>query len=665
MRKKLARVLLTVFVCFFLSAGMSAGYDPGGPIPEGLHPKMPLNYTEADVDAIVTVEAQTIAPFRDLASYGVNKSSIPSRYDCNNIKFIRYRLNNATLGLTSNPVNANYADMGFLMVPGVVEGANGFEYIARNLIYKAYKNKGLKVEVWAMDRRNNCIEDRVGADKVEAMYNAAIAPGSAGGSTITQAEEDAMMDAAIGYYYKHAAINGKTFDGWYSSAKVPYLSEFGLRMDTEDMFQIIKAMVPNQADRKKKVFVGGHSLGGMHTGLFASWDFDGNPNTLNDAGFNNTAGLFAFDSVVTPVDNAVNEVLKGFIPVLGDYGIEIGENLTWPVYEAALVGLRTGIIPRIIEGQLANAFVGSPIGPEAMTLIEAVGALAYALPDKEHTTVRKIYPFMGDDVKDLLQKFISRDQAMYDAKWPTITDFRLTNAALLGLLFDDSYSSIGMIQTSMGFMYSDAGGGVAPKGEISSLNFNSLLFGTAPQLFVPTNAGPVKCETHSFLWMKWQACQITGPGPLYRWADFDQVARPGDDYTDTTGTLTYTTYKNEGSGIQSLGRAMFKGDSNLVEWYFSVRRLVDFLAAVADWAPSYGLNTYHKDKALNNMPVIEFLAENGVIVGNFLQNNLPVNPVIIQGLNHMDPMFASANTNYRDDDDVIGMLLGWAVDNVK
>lgn len=665
MRKKLVYVLSTLILFFFLCSGICLGYDPSGPIPEGLHPKMPLNYTEADVDAIVTMESQTIAPMRDLAAYGVNKYLIPSKYDCNHIKFIRYRLNNATLGVTSNPVNANYADMGFLMVPGVVEGANGFEYIARHMIYKAYMNKGLRIEVWAMDRRNNCVEDRVGADKVEDMYNAAILPSSDGGTAITQAEEDAMIDMAAGYYYKNYYINGKKFDGWYTSSNLPYLSEFGLRMDTEDMFQIIKAMVPSQADRKKKVFVGGHSLGGMHTGLFASWDFDGNPNTLSDAGFNNTAGLFAFDSVVTPVDNAVNIVLKGFIPVLSDYIIGFGENLTWPVYEAALAGLRMGIVPRIIEGQLANAFVGSPIGPEAMTLIEAVGALAFALPDKEHTAVRQFYPYLGSDVKELLRKFISRDQEMYDAKWPTILDFRLTNAALLGLLFDDDYSSIGMIQTSMGFMYSDGSGGVAPKGEISSLNFSSLLFGSSPELFVPTNAGPFKCETHKFLGFTWQTCKITGPGPLYRWADFDQVARSGDDFKDTTGTVTFTTHTNEGSAIQSLGRAMFKGDSNLVEWYFSVRRIVDFLAAVADWAPLYGLNTYHKDKAMKNMPVIEFLAENGVIVGNLLQQDLPVNPVLLKGLNHMDPMFASANTNYRNDDDVSEQLLDWAENSMN
>lgn len=109
---------------------------------------------------------------------------------------------------------------------------------------------------------------------------------------------------------------------------------------------------------------------------------------------------------------------------------------------------------------------------------------------------------------------------------------------------------------------------------------------------------------------------------------------------------------------------MFRGESNLAEWYFGLRRLVDMLAAVSDWGPLYGINTCHQHKALQDMPVIEFIAEEGVIAGNILQQSLPVNPVFIRGANHMDPMWASSNTGYRDDDNVIDMLLDWAQENL-
>lgn len=137
------------------------------------------------------------------------------------------------------------------------------------------------------------------------------------------------------------------------------------------------------------------------------------------------------------------------------------------------------------------------------------------------------------------------------------------------------------------------------------------------------------------------------------------------NYTDTNATLTYTTYSNEGSPLSGLARAIFQGDPNLLEGYFSVRRVVDFLAVVADWAPLYGLNVYHKNKALDNVHVIEFIAENGVIAGKLLRQDLPIKPVWLKGWNHMDPLFASANTNYRYDADVIGMLLDWAAHSVN
>ena len=140
------------------------------------------------------------------------------------------------------------------------------------------------------------------------------------------------------------------------------------------------------------------------------------------------------------------------------------------------------------------------------------------------------------------------------------------------------------------------------------------------------------------------------------------MARPGDPFTDEAGDVFYTDYLNECSDIHSLARSMFKGETNLTEWYFSVRRLIDFLAAVADYGPLYGLNTFYQRSALENMPVIEFLAEEGVITNDILRDGLPVNPVILEGLNHMDPMWASANTNYREDVHVIDMLLDWAQD---
>lgn len=633
MRKKVMRALLTASVFFFLPAGMSlAGHLP----TNSLFPPATLDYTEAQVDQVVVMQQESVGPYRSLVEYGINTASIPAGYNCEHIKFIRYRLNNAILGF--NPDNANYADAGLLMVPGVLEGANGFEYIARNLVYQAYVNRGLKIEVWAMDRRGNCIEDTTGAEKIEELYNEAIQQGP-----ITPAQADEMMNMAIDYYYKKMPINGKTFAGWHKGSQLPFLAEFGLQMDTEDMFQIIEAMVPNQANRKAKVFVGGHSLGGLHASFFAAWDKDGNALTLNDAGYNNTAGLFAFDSVVTPIKTEVNNVINQFLP-LSNYIIGFGENMLEPVYQLGLAGFRSGIVPRIAEGKFANLLVGSPIGPEVMTLIEAIGALAYALPDQEMTAIRTAYPYLGNDVKTTLQKYISKDLTQLTLKKPNILDYRFTNEAMLGLFFDDDFTHISMIRASMGFMYN---GSVEEKDKLVYSNLMSLT--SSSKVYVPTESG------YDYWWGTWHHVN----GPLYKWANFDEAVGLGFPLRSTDGKLTYTTYENEWGSTQALGRALFKGPSNLTEWYFPIRKILDMVAGVADYGPKYGINSFYPDEA-NALPKKEFVGGQGVL-GSL--SSLLTDAVPIPGMNHMDPMFASADTSSFKLNPIIGPLLDFVEAN--
>lgn len=637
MRRRWLMVIIAGCISCMIGASTAwAGHVPG----LKTYTPVPLDYTEADVDNAVVAQEVAVEPYRHLAQYGVNPASIPAGCDCDTVKFIRYRLKDSYLDLPpdKDTKNANYADAGLLMVPGVLEGANGFEYIARHLVYQGYL-RGKKIEVWAMDRRGNCIEDTRGAEAIEEMYNYDVEHNI----PITQAVADAMMEKAIDYYYRKKAINGKTFAGWYKGSQLPFLAEFGLKMDTEDMFQIIEAMVPNQADRKAKVFIGGHSLGGLHASFFAAWDKDGNPATTYDAGYNNTAGLFCFDSILTPLDTEVSRVIQQFLPI-SDYVIGFGEEMTEPVYQLGLAGLRSGVVPRIAEGQFANALVGSPIGPEVMTLIEAIGALAYVLPDQELTALRQAYSYMGSDVKETLQKYISKDTNQWLWKEPTILDYRFTNEAMLGLFFDDDFTHISMIRASMGFMYN---GEVETKDTL--VYWNPMMITSSSKVYVPTQHG------YDYWWWGWHHVD----GPLYKWANFDQVARPGHPLYSTDGKITYTNYENEMSSIHSLARALFKGPTNLVEWYFPIRKILDMVAAIGNYGRKYGLNSFYADAA-NALPKKEFVGGQGVL-GPF--EPLLTDSPTIPGMNHMDPMFTSANTSGFKANPVIRPLLDFVEAN--
>jgi len=267
-------------------------YRPGGPVPEAPHPGVPRAWTQEEVDAAVVMEEQAVA------------APLPEEWGapdaCDEIRFLRFRPADGSTLDPADPerVNPQTTDAMLVMLPGILEGANGFEYLGRQMVYMAREQDGLDLEIWAVERRPNRLEDLSAANYLEGELDA---------GRITAIEAARM---AMGYYYLGEEVNGRVFQGWLKDPDVPFLAEFGLALATEDVFKVIETMVPDPAVRKEKVFVGGHSLGGIMTSMFAGWDRDGDPSTLEDAGFNNCAGLFGFDTTVTPVSAMVDPILK-------------------------------------------------------------------------------------------------------------------------------------------------------------------------------------------------------------------------------------------------------------------------------------------------------------------------------------------------------------------
>jgi hypothetical protein len=598
MIRKFSLVVLLIGVLVAVSAASAtAAYDPSGPVPE--QPGVPAGetYSEADVDAVVSS-----APISIYKKAPRLLGIIAPPPQCDYIKFIRHKVATA-----SN--DASQADAALLMVPGILESAGGFDYIARHLIYQAKTQRNKNIEVWAMDRRNNCLEDLHGAQLSE-----------------NEPDIDTAIQNTVDYYYNGETLGGKKFNGFLTSNQVPYLAEFGLKMDTEDMYTIMKTLVPSRATRKSKVYVGGHSLGGIHTSVFASWDFDGLWWTTSDAGYNNTAGLFAFDSVVAPTSEAFDNILRNF---------GVPPELIFPLdpfvavgYEAVVDGLRTGIVPRIFPLPIPDALsgvaasvpgIGSLLGStgaidaETMALTEAIGMMADRDPDRDMSSLMRSLP-LGDNVRKVLVELHSRDQESVDRGTPSIFDFNYTAEGLFGAVFDDSMSSLGFVQTSMGF---PNGGPVVRKDYPSDAG-----------LWIPSDAGP--------------SLNSLRTGPLYGWTNFDEF---GAENRSADNSTLFTDASNEVADIRSLARATYRGETNLTEWYFSLRRIVDIVAASRWWGPGFGINTIWKNK-VKNLPALEFIAEDGVIAGDdgLGLGQLPrPNHVFLPGQNHLDPLFEVAN----------------------
>jgi hypothetical protein len=230
----------------------------GEPAP-GTTVERPVQSTAPDADVVAASYVRLYEPLP--ADAGPH----PGR--CDWIGYLRFR--NA-----AGPADPQQADAVFVGMPGIFGGASSLEQIARNTIRTA-DLQGESVEFWALDRRSNCLEDHHGARAAERAEN---------------------YRKAFAYYWRGREVDGKTFDGWKSEMDAQFLSEVGLEQTLRDEYDVIRHGIPSQRVRRDRVFCGGHSLGGPLTTAFAGWDFDGDPETNDDAGYKQCAGLFGLDT---------------------------------------------------------------------------------------------------------------------------------------------------------------------------------------------------------------------------------------------------------------------------------------------------------------------------------------------------------------------------------
>ncbi|MEM8594444.1 MAG: hypothetical protein AAGF06_06475 [Pseudomonadota bacterium] len=585
--------------------------------PQTVDPS-PRAWTDAEVDELVTWNKVTIhKPLPDAL-----KAKAPEA--CNYINFLRIKLKDA-------PVESSKADAVFMMMPGVLEGATAFKYIGRQMAYLAKTQHNKNVEIWGMDRRSNCLEDVSILDDVEQLTDA------------TKAGE--ML---IDYYFKKVPVKGKRFNGIYDDADVSFLSEFGIQLATEDMFSVMNYMMPQQADRQKKLFVGGHSLGGIHTSVFLSWDLDGDEETLEDAGYNNVAGAFGFDTTLADLSD-MPDFATQIIPFgLGNLGVGATELLSPGAYKKTVDKLTQGQLPLTtsIEGvfdQFALAF---------MPLFSAVAQID---PKGENTLLATAPLELQPSLETLLTLFQPL-QTQSDGRKASMKNFRLTNEAIIGAFFDDDFAPIGFLGTSLGHM---KGGALKPKNTLTNALAKLPLFNLlAPQLalsdiqYMPTE--------HN----------LNGNGPLYGWANFDEVASKAQpEYKDAQGKV-YTTAEDEmadmGSFINSLHDR--KTNLNFTEWYFPTRLMVDIVLAVPfKHAVSSGINVLHQDR-IADVPKIEFIGKDGILPLNDDDEVLiPTsdNVVVLPGQNHVDPMFEVVNAPERHTALTVPMLLDFSMKHAK
>ena len=394
---------------------------------------------------------------------------------CDWLQYVRFRS-------ITGPTVSMEADSVAVLMPGIMEGAMALEPLARNAVREA-KRRGKDIEVWALDRRANCLEDLTGLDKYEQTGN---------------------PKDATDYYFKGAAIDGQKFKGFKWGTEI--LRDIGLAQIIKDYHAVIVNELPSQPWREQHVICGGHSLGGPLTQVFAGWDFDFNPKTTEDAGYRQCAAFVGFESMLDldPTQDfpllkaAINAVFLGRV----DFARNVGRE-----------GIKRGLIPRTvpIDG----------MDPISAMMFETVGTASFKDPNGLASPLLSSIPY-NSQVDTFLHLAGSTDISRLLFSKDSVRKNQYTNRALLGQFFDDNGTPVSPIRASFGFFDDPAKlrrNRIAD--QINPIPLANWALQKSNNLFVPRTVKPGGPVTG---WVNYDelTAKQTGPG----------LTNPGTEVTD-------------------------------------------------------------------------------------------------------------------------------------
>lgn len=509
---------------------------------------------------------------------------------CDWISYLRFRHVNG-------PADANQADAVLVGVEGLSSSAGMMDPLARNVVKKAAA-KGRFVEYWSIARREVCAEDRTG---IEAAVQA----------------KDYRI--ALDYYYGQRAIGGKQFEGFKTGPQLSYLIDFGLRRTMEDQYAIMRHEMPRQADRRNRMFCGGHSLGGLTTGAFAAWDFGSTPGTDDAAGFNQCAGYFALDTSILNLGTLLSPLVGTVLAPVSGLG-----------YDASVQALRT----------LGLSYISvTPIRPEFMTLLTIAGIGAHQQPHVESEFWQRVT--RTKDNEDTTRLLFSRDLLTYLTGTPGVRDFRLTNAAVFGALLDNNSEPLYIYQSGMGTF---DGGPVTTKRFPFPVNdvVGALpILGPGAALVM---GGPLMIPSQPH-------------GPLYDWRNYDHVGDANAPKQVNGLGQPFTSAAKEVSDVYQVARAFSELPVAATEAYFPMRLLLDLAAFNAGVRSGDLAAAKHSSGLLGGAflpnwpgarPTIMLLAQEGAtgpLIDAIPPNLYPKNIVSIPSYGHVDVVVAAEKQN--------------------
>ena len=501
---------------------------------------------------------------------------------CDRIGYLRFRD-------SSGPTDPARAAAVFVAQPGFYEGAGALDQVARNTV-RAAAARGYHVEFWALDRRSQCLEDDLGVRAAAAARNPQL---------------------AIDYYYDGQAVDGQTFPGFVAPQDAEWLAHVGLAQTVQDEYRVISQLP--RAVRERKVFCGGHSLGGIITGVFANWNFSrsGNPAA---AGYNQCAGFFALDTRLT--SSLTTTTLS---PLVGD--------------------LLSGILQ--LGSESAPYINAAPFTPETSAVVPILGMASYFYPNQKSTIPSQV-PNDGN--------FNATFRELFSSSWlnvitgePDIRQFSVTNEAAVGLVFGDVSDPVGILR---------AGIGVPTGGPVVEKSF------PVPYGSPPVGGGILGGNDLIALAPE----SATANGPLYGWLNYNRIPSPPPSPEDDPGQ-PYTSAKDEVSDITQLSRTLFQAPALFTEDYFPTQIVYDLLAeAEGDRSGSLAHLLYSNAYTLRPTAYID--AGDGITpnvgpIGAILPSAAPEVHVVAPGYHHLDVVTAAYQQTNGEPEITSNTLASW------
>ena len=115
----------------------------------------------------------------------------------NRLRVVRYRVDTAA----SSPVAARAI---VIMMPGFLGGAGSFDPLARALVRRGKDDPAGPIEVWAIDRRSNLLEDTHGSDVAEVRQDTSWAE-----RYYVEGETILLYIHKAGFFRTHTIVDGQ------------------------------------------------------------------------------------------------------------------------------------------------------------------------------------------------------------------------------------------------------------------------------------------------------------------------------------------------------------------------------------------------------------------------------------------------------------------------